>query len=162
MKYAKTEAGQNAFKTRSAELTPKQRSAFILFDGKKSDQEVLAMTAGLGMTAADVEQLVALGFLTAVGHESSSRASADVAAVSEASGAIEDAPKPHLTSQERFARAWPIATQITAGLGLKGFRLNLAVEAAAGYEDLRDLLPKIRDAVGAEKAKPLEQALRET
>jgi hypothetical protein len=35
------------------------------------------------------------------------------------------------------------------------------VERAADYEELRDLLPKIREAVGAEKVKPLERALKE-
>jgi hypothetical protein len=44
---------------------------------------------------------------------------------------------------------------------LRGFRLNLAVEGASGYEQLRDLLPKIRDAVGVEKARELELALKE-
>jgi hypothetical protein len=66
-----------------------------------------------------------------------------------------------LTPAQRFALAWPIATRITASLGLRGFRLNLAVEGASGYEQLRDLLPKIRDAVGVEKARELELALKE-
>jgi len=35
---------------------------------------------------------------------------------------------------ERYAEAYPIATQLTADLGLRGFRLNLAVEAALDYE----------------------------
>jgi hypothetical protein len=60
---------------------------------------------------------------------------------------------------EMFARAWPIATQITASLGLRGFRLNLAVEAAMGYEQLCDLLPKLKEAAGEEKTLPLEIAL---
>jgi hypothetical protein len=58
-----------------------------------------------------------------------------------------------------YASAWPIATQITASLGLRGFRLNLAVEAAMGYAQLCELLPKIQLAVGAEKSRPLEDAL---
>ena len=157
MKYAKSEAGQLAFKTRSPALTPKQRSAFILFDGKKSDLDVLAMTAGLGMTPADIEQMVQAGFLDAVAPEPSRSGRPVTIGIP----AEEQAEGPPLTPQERYARAWPVATQITASLGLKGFRLNLAVEAASGYEQLRDLLPKIRDAAGAEKTMPLEQALKE-
>jgi hypothetical protein len=155
MKYAKTEAGQQAFKARSAALTPRLRSAFILFDGKKTVDEVLAMTTGLGVVEADIQHLVGAGLLEAV---------ARAPAIPE----VEEAPKAQASeavsmssAQQRYARAWPIATKITAGLGLRGVRLNIAVERASGYEELRDLLPKIREAVGAEKALPLEQALRE-
>ncbi len=155
MKYAKTEAGQQAFKARSAALTPRLRSAFILFDGKKTVGEVLAMTTGLGVIEADIQHLVAAGLLEGV-----ARAQA-VTALEESPNAVAAEPLSLSSAQQRYARAWPIATKITAGLGLRGFRLNLAVEAATGYEQLRDLLPKIREAVGADKALPLEQALRE-
>lgn len=158
MKYAKTEAGQQAFKARSAPLSPRQRLAFILFDGEKTVSEVLSMTAGLGVTAVDVEHMVAAGLLVAAVKAQPAPAAAP---------SVADAPAPpaaaatSLPPEQRYARAWPIATQITADLGLRGFRLNLAVEAATGYEQLRDLLPKIREAVGAKKALPLEQALKE-
>ncbi len=161
MKFTKTEAGQAAFKARSPALTPRQRSAFILFDGKKSEQEVLAMTAGLGVTPADIEQMVQEGFLAPVVSESM-RSVQVLSPGAESEVVVGAEGGTRLTPQERYARAWPIATQITASLGLRGFRLNLAVEAATGYEDLRDLLPKIREAAGAERTLPLEQALRET
>jgi hypothetical protein len=152
MKYAKTELGQQAFKARSGALTPRQRSAFILFDGKKPLDEVLAMTAGLGVSAVDVQSMVAAGLLELVSRAvPPPRLEVDPVVASTAG----------LTPAQRFAMAWPIATRITAGLGLRGFRLNLAVEGASGYEQLRDLLPKIRDAVGAEKALELELALKE-
>ena len=63
MIYVKTELGQTAFKTRSISLTPGQRAAFILFDGKRDSVEVLSSTAGLGVAQADLEHLVALGML---------------------------------------------------------------------------------------------------
>jgi maltooligosyltrehalose synthase len=44
-------------------------------------------------------------------------------------------------------------------MGLRGFRLNLAVEGTTGYEELAALAPKIRDAVGDAKYARLEQAL---
>ncbi len=153
MKYGKTEFGQQAFKARSAALTPRQRSAFILFDGRKSVDEVLAMTAGLGVSAIDVHSMVSAGLLELVGRAVPlPRLETEPLPLETAVG---------FTPAQRFARAWPIATRITASLGLRGFRLNLAVEGAAGYEQLRDLLPKIRDAVGAEKALELELALKE-
>ena len=48
----------------------------------------------------------------------------------------------------------------TAQLGLRGFRLNLAVEAAEGYEGLLELMPKIREAIGDARVKPLQRALQ--
>ena len=62
--------------------------------------------------------------------------------------------------QERYSAAMPIATKLTASLGLRGFRLNLAVEAASGFDGLLALLPKIQEAVGAKSCVALEQALK--
>jgi hypothetical protein len=56
---------------------------------------------------------------------------------------------------------YPIATQLTGSLGLMGFRLNLQVEGTTSYEDLLALAPKIRAAVGAEKAAALDKALND-
>jgi hypothetical protein len=36
MILVKTDTGQQVFKDRSVRLTPRQRSAFILFDGRRS------------------------------------------------------------------------------------------------------------------------------
>ncbi len=149
MNYSKTDLGQQAFKERSPALSARQRSAFILFDGVKTQEQVLAATAGLGVTPADVEHMVAQGFLVA-----------DAAAVAAAEAATAAATaRSARTPQERYAEAYPLATQLTATLGLRGFKLNLAVEGASGYEDLLALLPKIQAAVGHEASLPLERAL---
>lgn len=66
---------------------------------------------------------------------------------------------PSLDAQAHFLKAWPIATRLTANLGLRGFRLNLAVEAAANLAGLKELAPRIKDAVGSEKYQELEIAL---
>lgn len=146
MKYSKTEVGQQAFKERSPQLSAKQRSAFILFDGAKTVEQVLAATAGIGVTPADVEHMVQQGFIAA--------AQAAAAPEGAAGGGGERTP------QQRYAEAYPLATKLTATLGLRGFKLNLAVEAASGYDDLLALLPKIQDAVGAQAAAELERALK--
>lgn len=140
MKYSKTEVGQQAFKQRSPLLSARQRSAFILFDGTKTLDQVLAATAGLGVTQADVDHMLAEGFL----------------AVSEPQPAAASARTP----QVRYAEAWPIATRLTASLGLRGFKLNLAVEAASGYDELLALLPKIQEVLGPKACQELEQALK--
>ena len=144
MQLAKTEVGQLAFKQRSPLLSARQRSAYILFDGAKTVAQVLASTAGLGVTQADVEHLLAQGFLAPVPQPAG-----PVAAPTER------------TPAQRYAAAYPLATQLTASLGLRGFKLNLAVEAAGGYEGLLTLLPKIQEALGVEACRALERALKD-
>ncbi|NVM91030.1 hypothetical protein FHT32_004694 [Variovorax sp. SG517] len=152
MILVKTEAGHQALKDRSVPLSPRQRSAFILFDGKRSVDDVLA--AGMGIVREDIDQMVGLGLLEpAAGSAPSSAASTAAAAPAQGSSGR--------SKQQRYKDAYPIATQLTGSLGLKGFRLNLQVEAATGYDDLLALAPKIRAAVGAEKAAALDKALND-
>ena len=56
--------------------------------------------------------------------------------------------------------AYPLATQLTAKLGLKGFTLNLAVESAQGFDGLVELLPRLRSALGDEGVRPLQAVLQ--
>ena len=153
MSYGKTQAGQLAFKERSPLLSARQRAAFILFDGVKSLNQVLAATAGLGVTQADIDHLCGHGFLIETSP-------ATVAKLSATPVESPVGPASEKTKQERFSEAWPLATQLTASLGLRGFRLNLAVEAASGFDDLLTLFPKIQAAAGAEKSRALERALK--
>ena len=150
MKYHKSETGQLALKDRSL-LTPRQRSAFILFDGNRDLAAVLQATAGMGVTAEDIDHLIGLGFLVPP----------DVVAETQAQVNVREATATRLTSQERYKNAYPVAAQLTASLGLRGFRLNLAVEGAGNLDALLALLPAIRDAVGIAKVQALEHALRD-
>lgn len=156
MKYTKTEAGQLAFKQRSADITARQRSMFILFDGNKTGEQVLAATAGLGATQADIDVLLALGFLAVVPGSDKV-----VLRVSPPDAAAAMAPAASGRSeQERYLDGMKTATQITSSLGLRGFRLNLAVEAAANLKELMELLPKIEAAASTDACKPLRSALQ--
>jgi len=194
MILVKTEGGQRLFKDRSVPLTPRQRSAYILCDGKRSVDEVLQ--AGMGLTREDIEQMVELGLLgpagavapastaaqiapgagvSAASNGAAAAAVATAAAVNPAAtvnpvaavaAAAPAAPAAAVapagagkTPQQRYQDAYPIATQLTGSLGLRGFRLNLSVEGTSGYEQLLALYPKIEAAVGAEKAAALKKAL---
>lgn len=163
MIYTKTEQGKVALQNRSSGLAPRQRSAFIMFDGKRSSDDVLHATSGLGVTATDIEQMVALGLIESVASQTPVLPVAAVLPMlptSNASGPAGVAgAAPSLDAQAHFLKAWPIATRLTAGLGLRGFRLNLAVESAGNLAKLKELAPKIKDAVGAEKFRELEIAL---
>lgn len=183
MSYIKTELGQTALHDRTIALTPRQRSAFIMFDGKRSTEDVIKATAGLGISMADVEHFLAMGLLAvnnAIPSLSSSAARATPAAdapvpmTAKTGGASHTSASagpdaipatrgasalPTSGETAHYTRAYPIATRLTAGLGLRGFRLNLAVEAAGDLKKLQELAPKIRDAVGPDKFKELEDAL---
>lgn len=143
MRLIKTLAGQQALKERQG-ITLRQRSAFILFDGKRSLAEVLAMTAAMGITQHDVQAMLDQGLLEPT--PDSLPPTGQTAASSR-------------SDQERYQAAYLIATEITAGLGLRGFRLNLSVEGASGFDGLVALAPKIREAVGDAKYERLRQAL---
>jgi hypothetical protein len=162
MRLTKTDSGQAAFKERSPLFSTKQRATFILVDGKKTVDEILASTVGMGVTHADLEYMVSQGFLTVVGDPAAAAvSSAPSSAPAPLSVPPPDAALPSgRTEQQRYQDAKPIATKLTAGLGLRGFMLNLSVESAAGYEDLLKLLPKIQDAVGTKACRELEQALK--
>lgn len=165
MILVKTEAGQQLFKDRSVRLTPRQRSAFILFDGKRSVSEVLE--AGMGIGREDIEQMLELGMLGQVGGMMDAANAGTVVAPEGAArqlapmqGAPSAAEPPAArSSQQRYKDAYPIATQLTGSLGLKGFRLNLSVEGTSNYEELLALVPKIRAAVSPEKMQALDRAL---
>lgn len=156
MIYKKTVLGKSALNDRSGELTRHQRTAFIMFDGNRITEDVLVVTAGLGVTIDDVNYLVTLGLLEPIGLELISGPTAlpiTPATAQEAANVAGPSAQPH------YLKAYPIATRLTAGLGLRGFMLNLAVEAAGDLVKLRELAPKIKEAIGPEKFKELNSAL---
>ena len=160
MILVKTETGLQVMKDRSVALSPRQRSAFILFDGKRTLDNVLAATTAMGISRADVEQLLALGLLCDPSVRSGPPQQPFYPDTMPA--ALVELPE-HSTRppQQRYADAYPIAIQLTSSMGLRGFRLNLAVEGAGSYEQLAALAPKIREAVGPEKFLPLALALHD-
>jgi hypothetical protein len=158
MRLIKTEAGKKAISDRSVTLSPRQRSALIIFNGQRSLDEVLTMLVGLGFTQADVDHMLSLGLLTEVNPPNQPNlpkitAPSDAAEPLGGFVALDEA-------QARYQLAYPLATQLTASMGFRGFRLNLAVEAAGSYSQLVQLFPKIKEAAGAEKSLALENALR--
>ena len=154
MIFVKTQAGQKVLKERQGVLSPRQRSAFILFDGQRTLAQVLAATAAMGITQDDVRLMVHEGLLERTGAAPQPKAAQ--AAGEEPAGVGEG----HVRStRERYRAAYLVATELTASLGLRGFRLNLAVEGATGFESLAALAPRIREAVGEAKYERLKRAL---
>ena len=173
MLLTKTNVGAAAFKDRSPHFSARQRSTFILVDGRKTVDELLAATAGIGVTQEDLDHLIELGFLSADFTDAYLSAPAPLSMMEPApfvpvpmlpprvAAETPAEPARQLSDQERYLMAKPLATQLTATLGLRGFMLNLSVESAAGFDALLRLLPQIQKAVGASAARELERALKE-
>lgn len=163
MIFIKTALGQTSLQNRSVALTPRQRAAFIMFDGKRSFDEVLKASSGLGVTQEDVNHLVSLGLLAAQAVPEIEPVVVTAAAALASQGSAElshtASGLPTASAQARYSKAYPIATRLTASLGLHGFRLNLAVEGANDLDKLKQLGPKIKELVGPERFLELENAL---
>jgi hypothetical protein len=165
MQLAKTPMGHQVMKDRSVALTPRQRAAFILIDGKRTVDQLLAVAGQAGVCRADLDKLLELGLVAnvrpapALGPESLTVVTEKDGAVVAAGPQPVDDPAPTRTPQEKYAQAYPIATRLTAGLGLRGVMLNIAVEGAGGHEALLAVAPRILAAVGPEKFAPLDKAL---
>lgn len=160
MIYLKTDEGKEALKVRSLLISPRQRSALILINGERTVEYILKMCEGLGFTMADIDHLVHIGLIEVVPSHTAISTPAQpntlISQQAEPLGGFVDIEM----ARSRYKLAYPLATQLTASLGLRGFRLNLAVEAAGSYSQLVALFPKIQAATGAEKAGMLENALR--
>jgi hypothetical protein len=154
---SKTDLGHRVLQDRSVALSQPQRAALILLDGRHTVAEVLAATASIGVTNDDIELLVSSGLVhrPATKPGSVARASGPQRGPAGSPGAAE----PSRTSQQRYQDAYPIAARLTASLGLRGFLLNLAVEGALNFEQLRALSPRIREAVGSKAFAELDRAL---
>jgi hypothetical protein len=171
MAHSKTDTGLQAFNTRSGQIAARLRPAFILFDGTKTDEQILSITGKLGVTQSDIDYLVQQGFITGQSSSEGIRVDLDSPAQRTSQPSVgtqtptsikDKAPEPTATRtpQERYRDAKPLATMITANLGFKGFRLNMAVEGASGYDELAALFPKIQAAAGERACMALEWALK--
>jgi hypothetical protein len=156
MIYTKTPLGQSALLNRSRDLTPRQRAAFILFDGKRSLSTVLKATAGLGVVPADIECLVTQALI-----EAATPLKPEPVSGSTRGGNISGVGRSEQV-QHCYLNAYLTATRLTSELGLRGFKLNLAVEAAMDLEKLRYIAPKLKQALSPEKYAEFEAALQLT
>jgi hypothetical protein len=150
MVLEKTALGLQVLKDRSVPLTPQQRSAFILVDGKRTVEDILVATSGAGVKIDDIRQLVVAGVVA----EMAAPAPAAPRAPQEGEAA------PRANPEERYRNAYPLAVALTSSMGLRGVRLNMAVETAKNYEELLVVAAKIKEAVGDEKFEALRKALK--
>ena len=145
-------------------LTPPQRSALILCDGKRSVEEVMKMTAAVGVGAADIQMLFDLGLIERGSAPVAQAAAAPVASAPVTTPAaltsLVSAPAPMPPSdgpvaQADFRQALDAAVTLCSSLGFKGFGLNMALTSVDSLEKLQKLAPEIRKTAGDAKYKTL-------
>lgn len=149
MVMVKTELGQKVLKDRSIALTPRQRTALVIIDGRKSLMDVMEATAAIGVAPDDLRKLVELGLIAELVPDPEAAPPA----------AAPPAAPPAGGGRERFIAGYQAAVRATSELGLKGMRLNMAVEAAQTQEDLVALLPKLKAVLKPERYAELEKLL---
>jgi hypothetical protein len=158
MKYQKSQAGLDEVKRRNLVQAQRQRSALILFDGHRTVSQVLEATRVLGVGTDDIASLVSLGLLVEVSVTAIPSA---VPQTNETSAHDTHQTIGVQSHADRYKLAYPLAVELTGAMGLRGYRLNLAVEGAGGVDDLIALFPKIKEALGQTKCAPLEKILFE-
>ena len=152
MILCKTLDGQRVLKDRSVPLTAHQRSVFILVDGKRSVDELLAATRAGGVTRADVDRLLELGLAAELSRS---------AAMALENARRLEAKRSGRSLEERYERAHPVALMLTSNLGLRGRNLSYAVTNAMNYLDLLALAGRIREAVGDEQYAMLDRLMND-
>lgn len=171
----KTDKGMEALRARDPALPHRMRPAFIMFDGQKSIEQVMALSSSTGgqlQVLEDIKQLLQQGLLELLRSGDASLPSAstneliDSLAVPAQAASPAAAPAAQLAApaaisdpSERYIKAYAAASQLVSGLGLKGFRLQLQLEKAQGYDGLVAVLPKLREVIDAKKLRPIEAIL---
>jgi hypothetical protein len=155
MIYIKTELGRQALKERSESMPRKYHFPFMMCDGQRDHADILIAEARTGFGLEDLEQMLVLGFIAPlpvktvpVKADPINTATLDVKAM------------PTQQQANVFLDASKMATALSANLGLRGFRLNLAVQTASNLTDLDALLPQLEKVLGVETVKPLADLLK--
>ncbi|QMV73561.1 hypothetical protein HS961_12395 [Comamonas piscis] len=167
----KTDKGMEALRARDPALPHRMRPAFIMFDGQKSIEQVMALSTSAGgqlQVLEDIKQLLQQGLLELLRSGDASQLAAStnelidslaIPAPTAPPAAAVAAPATISDPGERYIKAYAAASQLVSGLGLKGFRLQLQLEKAQGYDGLVAVLPKLREVIDAKKLRPIEAIL---
>ncbi len=147
----KTALGIQVMKDRSVSLSPQQRSALILVDGKRDAEEVVRMTSAVGVTAKDIDALMAMGLIENEGGAMASAAPFDAAPAPSTTPANAEAAPAVGGPAIDFQIALNAAITLCSELGFKGFSLNMALTGVDSIEKLQKLAPEIRKAAGDKK-----------
>jgi hypothetical protein len=158
----KSALGIQVMKDRSVSMSAQQRSALILCDGKRSAQDVVSMTAAVGVTMQDIQTLLDLGLVVmnaVVAPSSAALPISPALAQTTAEGVANVAPQETPAPSVDFSAALNTAITVCSNLGFKGFGLNMALTGVDSLEKLQKMAPEIRKAAGDVKYKPLHELI---
>jgi hypothetical protein len=150
----KTELGLQVMKDRSIHLSAQQRSALILCDGKRTAQEVLRLSGGMGVTMQDLEVLASKALILLTQEHPYEQLSGAPKLDAEVLPMQTSAPKP-----VDFRRAREAAIALSADLGFKGFDVNIAAVDAQTLDQLKKIAPELRRLAGDAKYRPVHQQI---
>jgi hypothetical protein len=155
-RFVRSEAGRREIRERQANLSRAARNLLLIIDASRSGGEWLAMVAGC--TAADLQQLIDAGLITAAGGAAATGAVAV--------GAAEPVRTARTLEQALQARGYRelyelLTQQARPRLGLvKGYKMVLEVEKCNGPDEIRALALRFVDLVRAVQGEDEAQALR--
>lgn len=168
--YDKTDKGRTEIATRSQHLAPRLRTLLLLIDGRRSEQELLANVAGLGLTEAALADLLAQEYivlsrsyaaLPAIVDDIMPQAAAPAVIDSAAGTAQAATPVVSMDAAQRYQSVYNFYTKtIKSTIGLRGFTLQMKVEKAGTIGDLRELRQPYLDAVLKAKGDAVAGELR--
>ena len=164
----KTDQGLEALRSRDPALPKRLRTAFILFDGNKNVAQVQQLLPGSpAIERDDLYSMLQAGWLELLNPSMAPQvparttpSAATLAAT--AQKATASAQRPSIRNPaERYQQAYSLLTAMVGEMGFRGFKLQLAVEKADGYEGLLALLPRLQASFDAQKMRKIEKILLE-
>ena len=168
--YDKTDKGRNEIATRSQQLAPRLRTLLLLIDGRRSEQELLANVAGLGLTEAALAELLAQEYIVLSRSYATLPAIADtimpLATAPAVIGSVAGTPQAtepvvSMDAAQRYRSVYNFYTKtIKSTIGLRGFTLQMKVEKAGTIGELRELRQPYLDAVLKAKGDAVADDLR--
>ena len=137
--YAKTDKGLEEIRSRGKSLRGRLRTMLILIDPAKTDAELRASAAQIGVEPDFLETLLRDGYVAPVGG------------LDTAAGSASGEPSPRVVTRDELARFRGakafINETIVDALGVRAFLFTLKLERCSTRADLAALLPDYEKAI---------------
>jgi hypothetical protein len=167
--FDKTDKGREEIASRKYGLPPRMRALLLLFDGRRSTEEILDKVLGMGLSELSIRDLLKEAFITRA-KVGASTVAVQSAATDPLQFSAPTAQPAHADSQpDMQARLEALHTFFTdtirSAIGLRGYALQLKVERARSLEDFRqmraDYLSAVTKAQGEAMAHELGRQLEQ-